>query len=243
MGENKLVIRAYYPDLSIPGNVNQKGAQATISYYFPDDIYPVIVNDRTMLPFRYVAELLGAQVYYDPTAGVAHCVKRDLSSYEYGRTGNASHHIFNTVLGDYFADELNKWYADPDNEWSAMMRGNSTKPIEPNYFDSALGDATTWAGMDHLTHPEWHEEDGHGHSKTAHKFTGNLENEVGCYAPFYRTYLPNEEIYQPKRWEWQDDHFIRGSYRENQVQYGSIRFARKNYDRSLAEYNELVKNW
>ncbi len=37
-------------------------------FYFQDDIYPIIVNDRTMLPFRYVAELLGAQVYYDPNS-------------------------------------------------------------------------------------------------------------------------------------------------------------------------------
>ena len=246
LGENKMVVYGYRKDDTIPGNNTVKGAETSVSFYFPEDIYPIIVNDRTMLPFRYVAELLGAQVYYDPTTGTAHCVKRDYSNAEIGGgiLRLPIYPIFSTVIGDYFADELNKWYVDPENEWGASFMNKSASEVKPNYFDGTLGDVTTWAGIDHLIHPEWRETDDQGHSPTAHKFTGNFDNELGCYAPFYRTYLPNVEIYAPTRWEWQEKHFKRGGYRENQVIYGGFSdYAQRNYQESLKEYNELVKNW
>ena len=251
LGENKMVVYGYRKYDTIPGNNNVTGAETSISFYFPEDIYPIIVNDRTMLPFRYVAELLGAQVYYDPTTGTAHCVKRDYSSEDYNRKGNfvsrsfgLIYPIFSTVIGDYFADELNKWYVDPKNEWGASFMHKSADEVKPNYFDSTLGDVTVWAGIDHLTHPEWRKTDNQPHSPTAHKFTGNLENELGCYPAFYRTYLPNVEIYYARNWDWQEKHFLRGSYRENQVLYGAFsHYAQRNYQESLKEYNELTKNW
>lgn len=238
LGENKMVVYRYYRDTRYN---EQPEKEIITSYYFPDDIYPIIVNDRTMLPFRYVAELLGSQVYYDPTTGTAHCVRRDYSPYysthpnDWGFTP-----IFSTVIGDYFADELNKWYNKPDNRWTYTR-----DIVANNYFDGTLGDVTAWAGIDHFIHPEWRKTDEQGHSETAHKFTGNLENEVGCYKPFYRTYLPNVEIYSPTRWEWQEKHLKRGSYGENQVIYDdyNIQYASKKYPRALQEYNELVKNW
>lgn len=245
LGENKMVVYGYRKDDTIPGNNTVKGAETSVSFYFPDDIYPIIVNDRTMLPFRYVAELLGAQVYYDPTTGTAHCVKRDYGSGNYiGKLYRLPiYPIFSTVIGDYFADELNKWYVDPENEWGASFMNKSASEVKPNYFDGTLGDVTAWAGIDHLIHPEWRETDSQGHSTTAHKFTGNFDNELGCYAPFYRTYLPNVDIYAPTRWEWQEKHFKRGGYRENQVIYDTTKYADRNYQESLKEYNELVKNW
>ena len=241
LGENKMVVYRYNKDGTALDDINVKGQEIVVSYYFPDDIYPIIVNDRTMLPFRYVAELLGAQVYYDPTNGIAHCVKRDYSPYysSYSKSRGFTP-IFSTVIGDYFADELNKWYNKPDNRWTYTR-----DIVANNYFDGTLGDVTAWAGIDHFIHPEWRKTDEQGHSETAHKFTGNLENEVGCYEPFYRTYLPNVEIYSPTRWEWQEKHLKRGRYGENQVIFDNYntKYASKKYPRALQEYNELVKNW
>lgn len=77
LGENKFVTvqwKTYNPDDWF----------YSTSFYFPKDVYPVIVNNRTMLPFRYVAELLGSQVYYDPLTNTAHCVKRDFSNIKTG---------------------------------------------------------------------------------------------------------------------------------------------------------------
>ncbi|MDY3032306.1 MAG: copper amine oxidase N-terminal domain-containing protein [Clostridia bacterium] len=221
LGENKMVIAQYYYG-------ENNGANSVASYYFPDDIYPIIVNDRTMLPFRYVAELLGAQVYYNPTAGIAHCVKRDFSNGSYkGKDDEIwTFPILSTVIGDYFADELNKWYSDPNNGWARNFKYNT-----PTYWDGTLADTTVWAGIDHVMHPEWYEWDGQGNSPTAHKFTGNLENEKGCYAPFYRTYLPNEPL-------------RRGAYGENQVQSRNLgSYGGENYDKSYNEYLNLTKNW
>ena len=125
LGENNMVVYRYYRDTRYN---EQPEKEIVASYYFPEDIYPIIVNDRTMLPFRYVAELLGAQVYYDPTTGTAHCVKRDYSPYysthpnDWGFTP-----IFSTVIGDYFADELNKWYNKPDNRWYPLNKPTTTQ--------------------------------------------------------------------------------------------------------------------
>lgn len=252
LGESKMVIARYR-------NGMNDGANSIVSYYFPNDIYPLIVNDRTMLPFRYVAELLGAQVYYDPTNGIAHCVKRDLSNKEYrgGDEGVHSFPILSTVIGDYFADELNKWYTDYFNSSANVLDDYNN----PTYWDGTLADTTVWAGMDHLTHPEWHERDGQG-AGYGHKFTGNLENENGCYEPFYRTYLPNELIYyhdtvsDHKRtfypavnnWKpnWDGDmlYTIRGLYAENFAQIDNLgTFGGKNYTKSYNEYLDLTKNW
>ena len=234
LGENKMV------------NVYDAGTGGAAAYYFPSDIYPIEVNGRTMLPFRYVAELLGVQVYYDPTTGTAHCIKRDYWTVNLDglKFGYSVPPIFSTVIGDSFADELNKWYNDPENSCGAVLLHKTSDEVKPNYFDSALGDVTAWAGIDHCVHPEWWETDRQAKSPTAHKFTGNLDGESGCYEPFYRTYLPNVEIYKPTRWEWQEKYLKRGSYRENQVVYPGVReFNRRDYDESLQLYNELADDW
>lgn len=125
-----------------------------------------------------------------------------------------------------------------------MFKNSPNDKGMPNYFDGTLGDVTSWAGIDHLTHPKWSDTDFQGNSPTAHKFTGNLENELGCYKPFYRTYLPNVEIYSPTRWDWQEKHLKRGSYRENQTYFDFGHYLyNKSHQRYFQEYNELVNNW
>lgn len=115
-----------------------------------------------MLPFRYVAELLGAQVYYDPTTGTAHCIKRDYWTVNLDglKFGYSVPPIFSTVIGDSFADELNKWYNDPENSWGAVLLHKTSDEVKPNYFDSALGDITVEISRDIIVNV-WAKSNGH----------------------------------------------------------------------------------
>ena len=142
---------------------------AATVFYFQDDIYPIIVNDRTMLPFRYVAELLGAQVYYDPLTGTAHCVKRDFSNVKTGGDTpglNANgtkvytaYPIVSTVIGEYFTDELVKYrketYKDVMNLKDFYGHPYMTEEKINLTYDGVLSDVNTWGAIDHVLHPEW----------------------------------------------------------------------------------------
>ena len=164
LGENKFV--------TVQWNTKETQAMyklAATVFYFQDDIYPIIVNDRTMLPFRYVAELLGSQVYYDPLTGTAHCVKRDFSNVKTGGDTpglNANgtkvytaYPIVSTVIGEYFTDELVKYrkenYKDVMNLKDFYGHPYITEEQINLTYDGVLSDVNTWGAIDHVLHPEW----------------------------------------------------------------------------------------
>ncbi len=142
---------------------------AATVFYFPKDIYPVIVNNRTMLPFRYVAELLGSQVYYDPLTNTAHCVKRDFSNVKTGgdtpgRNANGTtfytaYPIVSTVMGEYFTDELIKYrkeyYKDVMDFKDFYGHPYVTEEKINLTYDGTLSDINTWGAIDHVLHPDW----------------------------------------------------------------------------------------
>lgn len=163
LGENKFVTAQYATNQH-----NRSWTHLTV-FYFQDDIYPIIVNDRTMLPFRYVAELLGSQVYYDPITGTAHCVKRDYSNVKTGGDTpglNANgtkfftaYPIVSTVIGEYFTDELVKYrkenYKDVMNLKDFYGHPYITEEQINLTYDGVLSDVNTWGAIDHVLHPEW----------------------------------------------------------------------------------------
>ena len=220
MGENKLVSLQYNEGFMKP-------ATAATIFYFPEDIKPVLVNDRTMLPFRYVAELLGSQVYYDKNTGTAHCVKRYLADVVPGKhyqaflngritTGNItdakindtisydSYPIVSTVIGEYFADEV--------NQYRAKYYQGTGKSISALVFDGEIADVNTWACFDHLLHPEYYGRDikglgymhvysnwltnGMNFNDTITNVNGtwvqNPKYVIGALKPFYKEYYGYE---------------------------------------------------
>ena len=225
MGENKLVSLQYNEGFMKP-------ATAATVFYFPEDIKPVLVNDRTMLPFRYVAELLGSQVYYDKNTGTAHCVKRYLADivpgklYQYYLNGQVtvgnitdakindtsaydSYPIVSTVIGEYFADEVDKYRKE---YYNSMGR------TAPTYvFDGEIADVNTWACFDHLLHPEYYGRDikglGYMHVYSnwltnGMKFEDTITNVngtwvqnqkyvIGALKPFYKEYYGSGELSVP----------------------------------------------
>lgn len=253
LGENKFVTvqwKTYNPD---------DWFYATV-FYFQDDIYPIIVNDRTMLPFRYVAELLGAQVYYDPLTGTAHCVKRDFSNVKTGGDTpglNANgtkvytaYPIVSTVIGEYFTDELvkyrNKYWGGPD-EMVTAEHINLT-------YDGVLSDVNTWGAIDHVLHPEWlrYDQNPHGfmHAYSPwlppEGFTAVKDYEdrrqsnrdvsymVGALTPFYLEHYGTIPQYVYKG----------GMFRENGVcPEKSVFYRGRREDQNSDEAKLLKKNW
>lgn len=138
IGENKFVTvahkyKTYEKAITEPLEANV--------YYLPEDIKPVIVNGRTMLPFRYVAEFLGAQVYYDPRDNTAHCVKRDMSKHSSGK----GIPIFSTILAEAWIEGVNAereatGIGKYTNNWKATWNGT-------------LADVDAWAAIDHIIYP------------------------------------------------------------------------------------------
>ena len=233
---------------------------AATVFYFQDDIYPIIVNDRTMLPFRYVAELLGAQVYYDPLTGTAHCVRRDFSNVKTGgdtpgRNANGttfytSYPIVSTVIGEYFTDELvkyrNKYWGGPD-EMVTAEHINLT-------YDGVLSDVNTWGAIDHVLHPEWlrYDQNPHGfmHAYSPwlppEGFTAVRDYEdrrqsnrdisymVGALTPFYLAHYGEIPQYVYKG----------GMFRENGVcPEKSVFYRGRREDQNGNEAKLLKKNW
>lgn len=173
IGENRFVSIKYDGDLT----------QDVYIFEFPEDIFPTLVNGRTMLPFRYVAELLGSQVYYNKETNTAHCVKRDMSMYE----GKAQ--VISTVFGDYFVEELK---AFRKNYWKGTTNSFTGESVVDIYFNGSLGDICTWAAFDHLEHPEWKTIDAIG-VEHLHTFSNSIEDEEGpevsAFGPYARKYF------------------------------------------------------
>ena len=254
LGENKFVT-AQYPNIK-----GFKSWTHLTVFYFQDDIYPIIVNDRTMLPFRYVAELLGAQVYYDPITGIAHCVKRDYSNVKTGGDTpglNANgtdiytaYPIVSTVIGEYFTDELvkyrNKYWGGPD-EIVTAEKINLT-------YDGVLSDVNTWGAIDHVLHPEWlsydQQPNGFMHAYSSwlppEGFTAVRDYEdrrqsnrdisymVGALTPFYLAHYGEVPQYVYKG----------GMFRENGVSpEESIFYRGRQENENGNEAKLLKKNW
>lgn len=214
IGENKFVTVKY------DGNLTQD----IYIFEFPEDIVPTLVSGRTMLPFRYVAELLGSQVYYDKETNTAHCVKRDMSMYE----GEAQ--VISTVFGDYFVEELKAFRKNYYKGTVFPLTGESIIDI---YFNGTLGDINTWAAFDHLEHPEWKTIDasGVGHM---HIFSNSLEGEVAAFGPYARKYFSGKR-------QWSVDSPVENGVvikGDNIYTYGY-----KNLSEANKIKNDLVEMW
>ena len=215
IGENKFITIRDTSEEKPKANKNL--VYRTFIFEFPEDIAPVLVNGRTMLPFRYVAELLGSPVYYDEKTNTAHCSKKDLSSL------NGDVHIFSTVLGEYYADEANSyrkyWY-----------EGNLPKEDEA-HFNGTLSDIAVWACFDKFEHPET----GWGEDIPAHTYSISLPEErgIGAFSPYRRTFNNFSTYF---------DH-----YGESSVQYEDVLFHSKvtteDDKKEILNNIELSFNW
>jgi len=250
IGSNKIV-QAYY---DAGGNIATK----VRVFYMPENIVPVLEGGRTVIPFRYIAELLGSQVYYNPTTGVAHCVKRDLTQYpENMRDGSVP--VFNSLIGEYFVDELNKYRA--------------TYGAGPVVWNGDYSDMMSWAAFDQITHPgQWQYYQKYFLGSELHLFSFNrntdvnsrlqpyevsskneLDHEVwhvGAYWQYVRTYLPNHPEYAKyadiqKSGPYSKNTFAYWtSYAENAFVTNPLmsEFV-QNLDLSADLYAELTKYW
>jgi len=137
IGTNKFVTARYE-------NSNNDVADKVNVYMLPEGINPLIMNGRTMLPFRYVAELLGAQVYYDDSDSTAYCIKRDMKKLneqvKYKNRVQMGSPVLNTLVSQYWVEELNKY--------------RETKGVKPLVYDSVYSDMMTWACFHQMEHPE-----------------------------------------------------------------------------------------
>lgn len=138
IGENKFVTVAH--KYKTYEEASETPLEANV-YYLPEGIEPVLVNARTMLPFRYVAEFLGSQVYYDPRDNTAHCVKRDMSKYATGK----GIPIFSTIMEKAWIEAVNAerfatGISAYTNKWKATWNGT-------------LADVDAWAAIDHILYP------------------------------------------------------------------------------------------
>lgn len=250
IGSNKIV-QARYDN---GGNV----ASSVAVFYMPESIKPVLEGGRTVIPFRYIAELLGSQVYYDPTTGVAHCVKRDLSQYKSDQY-NGAIPVMNSLIGEYFVAELNKY--------------RSVYGAEPVVWNGDYSDMMTWATFDQITHPgQWEYYKKHFNGTELHLFSFNrntdvnsrlepyealdaheLDHEVwhvGAYWQYVRTYLPNHPVYA----KFADVQQL-GPYSKNTFAYWTsyaenafvtnplLTESVQNLDLSAELYTELTKYW
>ncbi len=138
IGESKFVTVAHKHKIYEKATTEPKEANV---YYLPEDIKPVLVNGRTMLPFRYVAEFLGAQVYYDPRDNTAHCVKRDMSKH----CSNKGIPIFSTILQKAWIEAVNEErYATGISKYTDKWQAT---------WNGTLADVDAWAAIDHILYP------------------------------------------------------------------------------------------
>ena len=193
IGSNKIVWARY----NNGGNI----ASSVAVFYMPENIRPLLEGGRTVIPFRYIAELMGSQVYYDETTGTANCVKRDLTQYKADQKDGAVP-ILNSLIGEYFVDELNKYRA--------------SYGYAPVTWNGNFSDMMTWAAFDQITHPgQWQYYQKPG--SELHLFSWNrntdvnsglqpnettsqkqMDNDVwhlGAYYQYVRTYMPNHSVY------------------------------------------------
>ena len=250
IGSNKIVQARY-----------EKGGNLATKirvFYMPENIKPVLEGGRTVIPFRYIAELLGSQVYYDPTTGIAHCIKRDLTKYsENMRDGSVP--VFNSLMGEYFVDELNKYRA-----------ANGAGPV---VWNGDYSDMMTWAAFDQITHPgQWKYYQKYFNGTELHLFSWNRDTDVnsrlkayeavdrheldhevwhvGAYWQYVRTYLPNHPVYAKYADVKQSGPYSLNtipywtSYAENAfVSNPLMTNVAQNLDLSAELYAELTKYW
>jgi len=84
---------------------------------------PFLLNDRTMLPFRFVAEALGAFVYYDGNTGTAHAISNWFDD-------TKPRAILASAISPYVLTEVNRLRAEVG--------------VNPVSLDGTLVDAATW---------------------------------------------------------------------------------------------------
>ena len=244
IGSNKIVWARY----ANGGNI----ATSVAVFYMPENIRPLLEGGRTVIPFRYIAELMGSQVYYDPTTGTANCVKRDMSSYKSSQR-NGAVPVLNSLIGEYFIDELNQYRAKYE--------------LKPVTLNGDFSDMMTWAAFDQITHPgqrAYYQQ--HFPGTELHLFSWNrntdinsrLQNNettsqeqmdydvwhVGAYYQYIRTYLPNHPEYSKLNRDKKMELFNTYNYGENAFQMTSLltRYI-TDYDLSAEIYEELTKNW
>ena len=256
IGSNKYIVAQYKDsDIMAIDNIQQsmsKNALRIRAYYLPEDVTPVIKDNRTMLPFRYVAELMGAQVYYREDTHTAHCVKRDMSSYVIDGWGFP---IFSTLVGDVFIEELNNY--KKNHQWDDGYYTNQKDAI----YNGSYSDMMVWAGFDQTTHPEQVEYfrinsdkyyDGigglHFYSWDRYKDVATTPPEdfhVGAWYQYTQTYLKGTK-YTEVDSRGQTKYFT--SYLENATQAAHPTYAaqtknNERLDKSKEVYNELTQKW
>ena len=252
IGSNK-VIQARYDN---GGNV----ASGVSVFDMPENIVPVLEGGRTVIPFRYIAELMGAQVYYDPTTGVAHCVKIESAQYS-DNISYGSLSVFNSLISEYFVDELNKYRA--------------TFGRAPVRLNGDYSDMMTWAAFDQITNPgqwEYYQKDHKGvelhlfswNRNTVPKndvtlFNAGSENarkynvwHYGAYYQYIKTYPPNHPVYGKEMraethgygQDYKLEHWENG-YAENAFVSRPLveGYAVKNLNLGAELYEEFTKYW
>ncbi|OQB14925.1 MAG: hypothetical protein BWY15_00739 [Firmicutes bacterium ADurb.Bin193] len=114
---------------------------------------PFLLNDRTMLPVRFVAEALGAFVYYDSTdGGTANIITQHFDDVE-------NHSVLSTQIAPYVAEEVNKLRAE--------------QGLNPISISPVLVDAATWKANEMATKKYYdHENKGYPGTRTAGHFFG-----------------------------------------------------------------------
>lgn len=252
IGSNKFVTARYEHGGNVATKVNV--------YELPENVFPVILNSRTMLPFRYVAEMLGAQVYYDDSTKTAHCVKRNMGyrindpyNYGYSRMGTP---VLSTVMEEAWVEVLNEYRAE--------------KGASPVTFDGTYADIMSWAAFHQIEHPEIEgakrelENNGVGwmhmfeveNQEIAHEMnpraiytlSDGSKLKMGAFSVFIPTYLPKSSYAQKN---------TNGSYVYERG-YGEVAFTqtantliipwdetdlRGRGEKRRNEYSELVTKW
>lgn len=254
IGSNKFVTARYEHGGNVATKVNV--------YELPENVFPVILNSRTMLPFRYVAEFLGSQVYYDDSTKTAHCVKRDMTTLDSRaksrNNSNMGSPVLSTVLGEYWTEELNKYRA--------------SKGFAPVSFDGTYADIMAWAAFHQMEHPEIenaNKELSYAGAGWMHMFEVEKESalrgmnplsiyklpdgsklKAAAYEVFVPQYIPNSPYGQKNG----NGDYIKG------MGYNEIAFVRDNHEILMIpwdkkidggvrgelrkeHYNELTKKW
>jgi len=139
-------------DEGLVGN-NPNGDKMTNFFVIEIPNEPFLLNDRTMLPFRFVAEALGAFVYYDSTdGGIANVVTQQFADI-------ANHSILSTQIAPYVAEEVNKLRAE--------------QGLNPVSVSPVLVDAATWKANEMATKKYYdHKNKGYPGTRTAGHFFG-----------------------------------------------------------------------
>lgn len=248
IGSNKIVVAEYHNGGDISTGVSV--------FYMPENVRPTLEGNRTLIPFRYITELMGSQVYFDNSTNTAYCVKRDLSQYDFDKQGDFIP-ILNSLIGEYFVDELNKYRA-----------GCGSGPVS---LVGDYSDMMTWAAFDQITHPGMYQYyQKYFLGKELHLFSFNRNTDVnsrlqtyeasskeeldhgvwhlGAYYQYVTTHLPNHPVYaevKDEHWGIDKGELKYWSLYEENAFAGSPLIIEKvrNLDLSAKLYSELTQLW